>query len=667
MQDGMENGWEENGGGQTLPQGNRYGHNTHSAAHHNGNNNYHHVPRENNGRRKISRTCVLVENLPSQETTSSLYAAFRRHGDITAIQRKDASTATVAFVSDRSAYEMHVCNDRVNVNGLPLMVSFTDAKVEEEFTLKAGQEVGEEEWRCFICLHINSKGADSCKGEGCDVLRDINKKAIDTVLGVCEHSDHDIPGKMQHNRRTIVATGLPKLQSGTEKGTVAHVFSNYGGIEQVWVHKGSQGLEAHITFASEAEADYAVECEHNRLVDAKPLIVWKATTAFVIEVAPLAGTWLTSPTDAGTLRTAILEEFQLKYGVITNVHIHPDAAYVEYPSFTSVVEFLAGSPSLTLNGHRCAASLSTRYSKWPCMTCLFVHNPPDTRACIHCAVARPPFRLIDLSTAWVRQVEAVRSSNDTPTAPMEFDNAKRRQQPREEEPRRENEAHGNAAQPQPQPQGQGQFGQQQLQQMNGSFNRGVIVPVPQAPQQQQQQQYYPQARQQRPAPLLGGGVIKPVAQPEKEVDAREREREREREAPLDSFNPAEQWRAEERTMSPGKSRGDGTFMGMPMIWGQPLEGESATQSGNGVREEGGTHGTLPKASEDESLKISLEGLLDDVRGLVDVDGADNESLQFKYEHPLDTKIQYKTNKLSNPLDTDWAQPRKSPSVEDSFA
>eukprot|EP01063_Lacrimia_lanifica_P009255 TRINITY_DN16264_c0_g1_i1.p1 TRINITY_DN16264_c0_g1~~TRINITY_DN16264_c0_g1_i1.p1 ORF type:complete len:772 (+),score=254.39 TRINITY_DN16264_c0_g1_i1:87-2318(+) len=358
------------------------------------------------GRRRFSRTTVTLQNLPSHQTTSSLYGAFRIYGDVARIARMDASSATVTYKSDRDALEMKQYEDQVQVDGLPLMVAFADSSVDEEIAAAVSANPTKDQWKCWLCGAMNPNTSKKCCGLNCDVEKGLDRKYFDAAFGF-EFGNGVTPGVVAPDRRTtVIATDIPKLPNN-EEAAVRTVFGRYGPVTNVWVHQSNRGTEAHVTYETEEAADMAVEYEHSRQLDPHQIVVWKATSAYVVEINPVVKPW---PQGAAAveaaLTTLVAEKFQPKYGVVSAVRVRPDLAVIEFPSFTSVLQFLDGEGETEVDGQVCHSVLS-RWSKWPCMNCGYPQNQAKHNRCVACSCAKLSFGVVNLAQLWP-QMEMMR-------------------------------------------------------------------------------------------------------------------------------------------------------------------------------------------------------------------------------------------------------------------
>eukprot|EP01059_Diplonema_ambulator_P037093 TRINITY_DN9628_c0_g1_i1.p1 TRINITY_DN9628_c0_g1~~TRINITY_DN9628_c0_g1_i1.p1 ORF type:complete len:603 (+),score=183.51 TRINITY_DN9628_c0_g1_i1:50-1858(+) len=380
-----------------------HGHHHHHHHHH----NHHHTNHNHHGhRRHTSRTAITLMNLPSHQVASSLYVAFRVYGEIARIKRDDSSTAVIAFNSEIDAMEMRRWEDQVQIDGLPLMVAYAESAVDDEVN-EARQATPEEgEWKCWLCLNINNDSDETCVSQNCDVVRGIEKSHFDATLNI-DLGEEKPPGIIPQRKRTvIIATDIPK---DTDRSSIRRVFGRYGKIVSLWVNQVGGGTEAQVVFDREEAADAAVEFEHNRVLDSQPIIVWKATTAYVIEVQPVASPWARTREEVAA-KAAHMREAYSKYGAITSIRVLPDTSFIEYPSLTSALSFLEAEPHPTIHTFPCHTSLSTKFSKWPCLSCTFPHNPARFRQCTQCSVLKPNFKIVNLPVMWPMQVELVKAS-----------------------------------------------------------------------------------------------------------------------------------------------------------------------------------------------------------------------------------------------------------------
>ncbi|KAJ9473289.1 hypothetical protein DIPPA_08121 [Diplonema papillatum] len=472
---------------------------------HQGHGHHHHGGHHGHGgRRRMSRHTLVLQNLPTRQTTSSLYTAFRLYGDINRIRWSDSSTAYVSYRSDRDATEMLRYEDARQIDGLPLIVAFAEPAADEEFHAARDAKPGPSEWKCWLCLHVNSDKDGACNGSNCDVPAGVAKKSFDATLCI----DTMIP-LFAHERCTVIATELPK---NTGKEAVTRVFLRYGNIAGVWMPPSAEGTEAQITYTTEEAADESVEYEHCRQL--LPIVVWKATSAFVIEIQPLKLPWLQNA-DAFNREHWIRQKYD-HYGAITGVHVRPDVAYIEFPSFTSTLAFLQNERGvISVQDQPCYVSLSPRYSKWPCLSCGNTHNEATHRLCTGCSGIKPNFKLVNLPVIWPTVTDALNARVVTQKASMkevpELDDASKVS----DSPAGIVIDKNRLAQQQQQPQFPGVM--QAPRPLSGTIApqlnpmpqapplqmaQGRLQPSPASPHQPQQQHRQPQQQQQQPLARL---------------------------------------------------------------------------------------------------------------------------------------------------------------------
>eukprot|EP01060_Flectonema_neradi_P019682 TRINITY_DN2695_c0_g1_i1.p1 TRINITY_DN2695_c0_g1~~TRINITY_DN2695_c0_g1_i1.p1 ORF type:complete len:657 (+),score=133.93 TRINITY_DN2695_c0_g1_i1:66-2036(+) len=363
-------------------------------------------------RRRHSRNCVQLTNLVATQTTSSLYAAFRIYGEIVMVTRPDSSSGSIAFVHERDAAEMKRWEDQVQIDGLPLIVVMAESSADDLVTQAVAEPLPSvDHWKCWCCLNINKPDSTTCEGKFCDVPFGIESHHFEATLNLHHNWSDTDPGTLtKWPRSTILATEIPKE---AEPSTISRVFSAYGEIKHVSVHQNLNGdNEAQISFVNEASADAAVEYEHSRHPDSHPIVAWKATSSYVVEITPYEVPWISDLANIADLEKQVADKYCSEYTSIAGIHVLPDGVCLEFPKFDSVLDFLAKEKQLTLEGITLRPSLSTKYAKWPCLSCCHVNNPVRQRTCVRCHVQKSNFKVLNLAEIWPQQLQLLRQQQE---------------------------------------------------------------------------------------------------------------------------------------------------------------------------------------------------------------------------------------------------------------